>query len=88
MVNAYRSISFISRIWLSSQQPSPKEVALLLDSNTILSRDSIEAYIISYTENTIPENIHAIESGNSLLLYMNFFFLKFLFIMYKVKWKI
>ena len=53
MKNGYRSIVFLARAWsASSPQPSPKEVASALDSNSLLSREVIEAFVTVWTQSS------------------------------------
>ena len=52
LINASRTLIFILKSWqLAAPQPSPKDVAVTLDSNTLLNRDSIAELVTAWTSN-------------------------------------
>jgi len=59
--NAYYTVIHIARNLINaSPSPTLKEVAILLDSNTILKREAIEAIVTSWNSNTDPTSLAAV----------------------------
>jgi hypothetical protein len=66
--NRFRTCFFIANAWsTASPAPTPKEVAIALDANTSLSRETIEAFVTAYCENSSAAALSTIiQAGISL----------------------
>lgn len=72
--NCFRTCFFLANAWsTSSPVPTPKEVAVALDTGTSLSRETIEAFVTTYCENSSAAALSTIIQAGSLSLSLSIY---------------